>query len=147
MQTILDYAADREGYHAPLHAAIDGLTAAQAAWLPPDGGHTIRQLAEHLRFWKRKVVRSLAGEPWTPTGDNDATFGLPGDPKDDAGWAALVEDLRAAHADLRQAVGGAELDGPEEPTLRTILIWVATHDSYHTGQIVQLRKRQGSWPR
>lgn len=140
----LDFAAARAGYHVPLHAALDGLTPAQAAWRPDDGGHTIRQLAQHLLYWKTKVVRSLAGEAWTPTADNDATFGEPGDPADGAGWGGLAVALHAAYEALDQQAATHEAGG--DPPLHVILTWVATHDAYHTGQIMLLRKRQGAWP-
>jgi len=135
---ILDWAAEQAGWHVPLHAALDGLTAAQAAWRPAGGDHSIRQITEHLRFWKRKVIRSLEGETWLPTPGDDATFQDPGDPADEPGWSALCADLRQAHADLKRV---ADRPGPAD-----LLIWVATHDSYHTGQIVLLRKLQGAWP-
>ena len=141
-----------ENWFAPTSKALGGLTAAQAAWVPGEGMNTIWQIVNHLTFWTRFVAGRLAGEP--PTGrktDSDATFGSPGDPADAEGWARAVQGLRDAYGALHAAIArqtDAELDRPfnsrRTPTV-AVISGSVMHDAYHTGQIVLLRRLQGSW--
>lgn len=148
----LDLANDREGWFAPLAHGLRGVTAAQAAWQAAPGTNTIWQTVNHLAFWKGLVARRMQGAPRSDERiDNDATFGTPGDPADEAGWQSTVAGLQAAHAALREAIAAredADLDQPlpedREPLGQTLLGLVG-HDAYHGGQILLLRKLQGAW--
>ncbi|HEX2865382.1 MAG TPA: DinB family protein [Deinococcales bacterium] len=147
-----EFAWRGEDWFVPLEKALDGLGARDAAWLPPGGGNTIRQTLAHVTFFAERLLCRLEGRP-APTEDtNLATFGPPGDPNDEAGWAELLERtrhvaeaipgaLRAYPGDPDQPLGGAS-----RPLRDEVALWVA-HDVYHTGQIVTLRKQQGSWPK
>ena len=152
MMAVRDDDPAGENWFAPVSRALGGLTAAQAAWVPGEGMNTIWQLVNHLTFWTRFVAGRLAGDP--PTGraiDNDATFGSPGDPADDEGWARAVQGLRDAYGGLHAALApqtDAELDRPlnsrRTPAV-TMISGTVMHDAYHIGQIVLLRRLQGSW--
>ncbi len=140
------------GWFVPASQALLGLTAPQAAWVPPgEGTHTIWQLVSHLTFWTRVVTQHLDGVP-VHQRDNEATFGPPGDPEDAAGWSAALEALSQAYDGLRAAVGrqrDADLDrrlGDRRGTPAGRMVGgILSHDAYHIGQIVLLRKLQGSW--
>jgi hypothetical protein len=43
---------DEEDWFVPAQIAVAGLTAEQAKWMPPGGGHSVGQLAYHI-CWTR----------------------------------------------------------------------------------------------
>jgi hypothetical protein len=127
--------------------ALRGVTAAQAAWRVTPRRKSIWELALHIAYWKYTVRRHLeTGErPRFPRGP--ANFPDQPDPADDAAWARDVALLRAEHERLVAAVrpiAGARLDDiPPEGrrwTYGELVLGIAAHDAYHTGQI-QLLKR------
>ncbi|MFD2615387.1 DinB family protein [Paenibacillus gansuensis] len=140
-----------ESWAPPLQKALDGVTSVQAAWVPPGGGNSIWQILNHLNYYNERTLRRLNGEePSSSMDTNTGTFGDPGNPADEAGWAEavqrahrLAERFLASFAELTDA----DLDKPFGDTTigREIPLWIL-HDGHHTGQIVLLRKQQGSWP-
>ena len=46
-----------------LSEALNGLTAAQAAWKPAPERHSIWQIVRHLILWKRGVLNAWDGDP------------------------------------------------------------------------------------
>lgn len=76
----------------------------------------------------------------------DQTFTLTNQDNDDRKWKKIIERAENAHRNLRQVlttISDKELD---QNSLEKKLLDIMLHDAYHTGQIVQLRKMQGSWP-
>lgn len=139
--------AGDEGWHPPLAAAIDGMTAAEAAWQAVPGALTAWQFTRHVAFWKEVAGHRLAGRPRAATeSDNDATFGAPGDGADEAGWRATVARLAAAHAGLRERVAAMRDDDLTDAERERLVLGMISHDAYHAAEIVQLRKLQGGWP-
>jgi len=66
---------DQEDWFVPASVAVEGLTADQAKWTPPGGGHSVGQLAYHLWFWDARALADFKGEkPPAFTGSNDETF-------------------------------------------------------------------------
>lgn len=146
-----DFSWDKEEWFPPLAAALEGVGPAEAAWQPPGGGNTIWQTVNHLNYYNDRVLTRITGAtPGTALPDNDATFGGPGNPEDAAGWQATLEEARRIAADLRQAIADltdADLDKSlSSGTLGQLLPAWVLHEAYHGGQIVLIRKQQGSWP-
>lgn len=139
------------GWHRPLIETIQDLTAAQAAWQPPGGLHTTWQLTGHLTWVKQYLLQRLNGEQ--PTMPETEAENFPnGNPDDEAGWQALLAELRQNHeavtACLAQCTSeelGQPLKGGKVPACVVAGI-AAAHDSYHAGQVVVNRRLQGSWP-
>jgi hypothetical protein len=48
-------------WFVPINIAVDGLTAEQASWQPPNGGHSVGQLAYHILFWNRRNLNTFRG--------------------------------------------------------------------------------------
>ncbi len=143
----LDEAFDVSSWHGPnFRGAIRGVTAAQAAWRPGKGRHSIRELVCHVAYWKYAVRRRLLGQErgaFPLKGHN--WFAREGRP-DEAGWKADVALLMAEHRALRAAVAGlSAADLPVVPAEAkrpnvALIRGAAAHDLYHAGQ-VQLLKR------
>jgi hypothetical protein len=127
-------------WFVPVNTAVDGLTAEQANWQPPQGGHSAGQLAYHILFWNRRNLSGLRGEPQEKfSGNNDETF----DKFDAKQWSDIVKQLDQVEKDLENFVETA--DDAKLATIATTIGNISTHNAYHTGQIIYVRKLQGSW--
>jgi hypothetical protein len=95
------------------------------------------------------LLRKLKGLPKQPDlGSNDDTFTVTVTGEEE--WGKAVTGLKAVHASLREVIEaleegaydwGGSGHAPGEEIMSLIL-----HDAYHTGQVVLVRKLQGSWP-
>jgi uncharacterized damage-inducible protein DinB len=146
-----EFVWDKEGWFVPLIAALDGLTAAQAAWQPPGAGNSIWQTVVHLNYYNERYLARFLGTPLgDPVADNDATFVPAGGADQEAAWAAEMERTRRVGAGWQLALAeltDADLARPiGQTTLGEQLPHLVMHVAYHAGQIVLLRKQQGSWP-
>ncbi|TMU85825.1 DinB family protein [Bacillus sp. BHET2] len=144
---MLDTTYDKESWYAPFKYAIEGLTAEQASWRP-DGKatKTIWENVNHLIYYKERLTAELEDREWTNNLDGNDTFYLTEQVNDDEEWKAVVEHVETAHRGLRESLSKTTDEGIEEDSLEEKLLDIMLHDAYHTGQIIQLRKMQGSWP-
>ena len=127
-------------WFVPISVAVDGLSAEQASWQPPAGGHSAGQLTYHLLFWNRRNLLQLKGESLDKfSGNNDETFTK----FDDKQWADTVQQLDQVMTDLEKFVESA--DDKKLAEIAPTIANICTHNAYHIGQIVYVRKLQGSW--
>jgi len=130
-----------------MNTAIAGLTAEQAKWVPhnaqgkldPNANHSVGMLTYHLVFWNETLLARMRGEKPTSPSNNDETF----NDFDAAHWDDLVRRLDQVMKNLEAEVEKM----PEEKLAQTAptISHVSTHNAYHTGQILYVRKLQGSW--
>src|SRR5208282_854900 len=120
--------------------ALAGVTPEQANWTDGKGNHSVGQLAYHIWFWNERNLRSMRGEhPEKFSGNNDETF----DKFDAKSWNETVQKLDTVLTELEKMVENAD-----EAKLKAIAPTIAninTHNAYHIGEIVMVRKEQGSW--
>jgi len=144
------FGSNRNGWLCPFTEAVAGLTAADAAWSPGPGFHSIWALVEHIRFEHECIIRRLRGDEIDPESlGHEYGWPPPGAPDDEAAWqgacqlaihrnaelAALVEGLR------EEQLAAASPSGMDPLWLHGLL----AHSAYHVGQIVLLRRLQGTW--
>ena len=72
-------------------------------------------------------------------GNNDETFNN----FDAKQWSELTKQLDQVMTDWENAVQAA--DDEKVAKWATMISDIATHNAYHVGQIVYVRKEQGSW--
>ena len=127
-------------WFVPPSVAIEGLTAEQAAWKDSSGNHSIGQLANHLVFWNSRELARFKGEqPPKFDGNNDETFNS----FDAKSWAATVQQLDRVMTDLEKFVEAA--DAATLAKFGSEIAHIGTHNAYHTGQMIYIRKLQRSW--
>lgn len=131
---------NKQEWFVPINQSLAGLTAEQAMWKQGDANHSIGQLANHLLFWDRQQLQKFKGEKETPfSGNNDETFNN----FDKNSWASVVKQLDEVLTELEKAIESA--DDAKLKSWYTNIGHISTHNAYHTGQILYIRKQQGSW--
>jgi uncharacterized damage-inducible protein DinB len=100
----------------------------------------VGQLANHLVFWDRESLAKFKGEkPVKFDGNNDETF----NDFDAKSWDATVKQLDQVMTDWENAVEAA--DDAKIALWASRIAHVGTHNAYHIGQMVYVRKLQGVW--
>lgn len=142
---------DGDPWHGPSRAAIlADVSAAEAAWQPGAGAHSIWELVLHMRSWTREVERrALGGAPAMPVDGDWPPVVATGE----AAWAEAQASLDAAHEQLVAVVrrlGAEKLSGKVGATKqrpagtgishRAMLYSLAQHDVYHSGQVAMLKR-------
>ena len=145
-----DTAYDKENWHPPLKDALHGTNSINALWRPDAEAHNIWELLNHLVCYKDRFLCRLEEKVFDPAiTDNEMTFQR-GIGKTDNEWQERIAHLARVQHSIRNAISklsDADLDKrlPDSPVGAQILS-LASHDSYHTGQIMFIRKLQRSWP-
>lgn len=131
---------NQKDWFVPVMIALDGVTAEQANWTDKSGNHSVGQLAYHLLFWNKSQLDRLQGrKPAAFNGDNNETF-TKFDPKQ---WKSTVEELDHVLTELEKVVESADEDRLKR--IASSVSHIGTHNAYHTGQIINVRRLQGSW--
>ena len=138
---------DKAEWFTPMNTAVAGLTAEQTKWVPQNAhgkldanaNHSVGMLAYHLVFWNENALARLHGEKPKDPSSNEETF----NDFDAAHWSDIVQRLDRVMQNLE-----AEVEKMPEEKLAEVaptITHISTHNAYHTGQILYVRKLQGSW--
>lgn len=131
---------DKSDWFVCGNIALANLTPEQAKWSDGKGNHSVGQLTYHLVFWNQRALQSFRGEkPMNFSGNNDETFTN----FDAKKWSETVQQFDQVMTAIEKAVASATDAQLAEwaPTVANI----STHNAYHIGEIVMVRKEQGAW--
>jgi uncharacterized damage-inducible protein DinB len=127
--------------------ALRGVDAEQAAWQPGPRRKSIWALALHIAYWKYTVLRHLDGASMPRFPRSPSNWPTPPSTADPAAWSSDVGLLKEQHDLLVAAVArlsGTALDRVPPASRRwtygQLVLGVAAHDAYHTGQIQLMKK-------
>ncbi len=142
---------DENGWFVALENALAGLTAEQALWKAGELDHSIWELVIHLHYWNNRWLgRYNVGTVEASKETIDETFRGAG--ASEEAWETAKKELLQVFAEWKRV-----LEAIDETKLREIVSeeydspWSAPlahqniHNAYHIGQIVCIRKIQGSW--
>jgi uncharacterized damage-inducible protein DinB len=141
-------AHNKAEWFVPVNTAVAGMTPEQARWIPKSDGpnnpapedHSVGMIAYHLLYWNTQALAQLKGEKVPPpTSDNTETFNK----FDATSWPDTVKRLDENLSALEQLVESA--DDAKIAAIAPTIAHISTHNAYHTGQIIMIRKLQGSW--
>jgi uncharacterized damage-inducible protein DinB len=131
---------NNKDWFVPINVAVEGLTAEQANWKDGSGNHSVGQLTYHLLFWNQRELAKFKGEPEKKfSGNNDETF----NDFDAKKWSDTVKQLDQVMTELEKIVESA--DDQKLQAWASEIAHIGTHNAYHVGQIIFVRKLQGSW--
>lgn len=133
---------NENGWFTSMAAAVNGLTRKQADWKSNEEMNSIHEIVRHLNFYNTRYLKKFWGENVPEfAGDNDDTF----DPEPN------IEDTWQEALDAYDSTLNAWIDGLDRTDDENADKWVGDlthltiHNAYHIGQIVFIRKQQGSW--
>ena len=140
---------DKAEWFVPVDTAVANLSPDQARWTPKAGGpgqmHSVAQLVAHLVYWNENALATLHGQkPAAYSGNNEDTFvGYDVNKITAAEWTELVARYNRGMTGLEQWVQSA--NDADLAKGANMIAHVGAHNAYHTGEIVYVRKLQGSW--
>ncbi|MBD0383186.1 DinB family protein [Paenibacillus sedimenti] len=143
-----------DSWFPSLQTALDRLTADQAAWRESPSMNSIWQLVRHLTFWNQTWLNRFRNEITYEKIQNDTTFLMDHMEITEENWKSDVDALNRVLTDWRSTLAECPETRLDEdiPMLGQGAKWwgaisnVCTHNAYHIGQILIIRKKQGSWP-
>lgn len=131
---------NKKDWFVPINTALEGLTPEQAMWKDGSGNHSVGQLAYHLWFWNERQLAKFRGDKESAfSGNNEETF----DKFDKNTWNQTIAKLDKVMTDLEKIVETA--DEAKLKEWSATIANISSHNAYHTGQIIFVRKLQGSW--
>jgi len=125
-------------WFVPFQKAVEGLSHEQATQKLTPAGDNIFGIVAHLTYWNERYLKKMRDEAQSGSmeTDNEKTFLASGDwntllqkaEEVFSGWVAHLNTLNEKDAEHFTAISNTSM-----------------HNAYHIGQIVTLRKLQGSW--
>ncbi len=132
-------------WHGPaLAETLLGVDAATAAARPVPDAHSIWEIVLHAAAWTDIARRRMAGETADRVPDEEDW--PPVDQASEEAWEKARDVLERAHrrlhADLLELPDDCLEDCVvgSDPTIRSLLLGLLQHHTYHAGQIVILKK-------
>jgi uncharacterized damage-inducible protein DinB len=147
-----------QGSHTDPIACIEDLSADQAAKSIAGFPHSIAQLVFHMNYWMDYELRRIRGQ--RPPYPQHSAESFPASPfaVDEEQWNRLKKNFATLLSDFtelakstpeelnRQIESAHPGDTNLAGTLETVIWQMVAHNSYHTGQVVVIRRAQGIWP-
>jgi uncharacterized damage-inducible protein DinB len=136
-----------EGAHVEAEKVFEGLDWRVAGAQPEKAEHSIYQVLNHVSYWQGWVVKWLKGK--SPAIPKHASGSWPGarSPAGRKEWEEAVQRFEKGLVDLERLAGKVDLFSRNgEKTRIEMLHTIASHNSYHLGQVVVLRQMLGASP-
>jgi len=143
---------DENGWFVALKNAMANVSAEQAIWKPENADNSIWEILSHLNFYNEAYLKRFQGIDYVyPTINNDETFSSAETVSAQA-WQAEVERFDSIMSQWRnlleaadEAKFGEAVSTTNKSLWGSLIAHVNAHNAHHAGQIVLLRKLQGSW--
>ena len=145
-------AYDENGWFVATRNALRNLTARQAVWKPETIDNSIWETLAHLNYYNLAYLERFRGVDYVyPKETNDETFAGAENASEEE-WQREVEtfdrimsEWRALLESADEAKFGEAVSAKNEMPWALLLTHVNLHNAHHGGQIVLIRKLQGSW--
>lgn len=137
------------GAHATLADALENIPAEYRGVKPDNLPYSIWQLAEHIRIAQWDMLEfSKDGNHQSPKWPDDY-WPKESEPADEDAWEKTIEQINNDRAAFISLIRSEDLYKPiPHGTGQSILreaLQVADHTSYHTSEIILLRRLLGIW--
>jgi hypothetical protein len=141
--------ADRRRLFEPAFAtfqAFDNLTVASCSWEQLAFPTSIWQILQHLLAWQAHQLAQLQGAVLPELFDEKRSWEAARVPPSEAALQAALTQFNRQLADLQTWASATEGDAPQVLLQSVILQDVALHLSFHVGEVVLMRRLQGTYP-
>lgn len=140
------------GAHVQFMDALEGFPETKRGAFVSDLPHTGWQLLEHVRIAQWDILEFSRDAKHVSPGFPEGYWPKTPGPPDDAAWAKSVYAFQRDLQEMIKLVKNPKTDlyakiphGEGQTILREALV-LADHNSYHLGQLVDLRRALGAWP-
>ncbi|WP_460326220.1 DinB family protein [Paenibacillus sp. YSY-4.3] len=141
--------ANDPSFYVPFSEAVANLSEEEAFWRPNDESNSIAEIVQHLLYWNetwQKRCEKSHVNAVAPIGDNNESFIVPENKRFADLKESLLEVLLQWQGLLTEEKVESEVNGfPVIAKWWGILGNISTHNAYHIGQIVYIRKLQKGW--
>lgn len=140
--------ANDPSWYLPFSESVANLSEEEAFWKPKSDSHSIAEIVQHLLYWNetwQTRYKKSHVDAVPSIGNNNESFFIKENEKFFDMKERLLEVLLNWQELLSEFVVESEVNGfPVTAQWWEILGNVTTHNAYHIGQIVYIRKLQGS---
>jgi hypothetical protein len=140
------------GAHVHFMDALDGFPERHRGAFAPGLVHTGWQLLEHARIAQRDILEFSRNPKHVSPGFPEGYWPKTPLPPNEEAWNNSMEAFRNDLQEMIRLVENPKTDlyakirhGDRKTVLREVLL-LADHNSYHLGQLVDLRRALGTWP-
>ena len=144
---IMSKALSGKDSHVETTSILEDLDWKLAGNRPAGSPHSLFQLVNHMIYWQEWVVKWLDGKK--PRVAKHAADGWPGKvtPTNRKEWEKTASRFRDTLVTLKcRSQQEDPLTKRGEMTRMEMIHLIASHTSYHIGQVAMLRQQLGSWP-
>lgn len=134
-------AYDTDIWFVSFKSAVQDLNEEQALYKTAADVHSVYELVTHLCFWNERYLQKLKNESPAPIYSNEVTF----ENKEALSWDALLIKTSEVFAAWQNALTSIADETLQTNDWKETIGHLTTHNAYHVGQIVLLRKLQGNW--
>lgn len=143
---------DTDGWFVALRNTLNNLSAEEAAWQPDGADNSIWGIIRHLNFYNERYLKRFKGETVEKSEiENSETFaGAESVSEED--WQAEIERFDRVMSGWRSEFEAADeekflqkFSEEDQTTWAEVVGLMNTHHAHHGGQIIVIRKIQGSW--
>ena len=118
--------------------SVEGLTEEQANWKPSESTNSIFEIVNHLIFYNERYLNRFIDIP-NEKNDYNNTFRN----RKELNWNDAVKKITEIMSEWKNVV--MEVDNKKLDEKAPDLAHLTIHTTYHTGQIIYIRKLQGVW--
>lgn len=141
--------ANDPSWYLPFSDSIRGLSEDQAFWKPNEESNSIAEIVQHLLYWNKtwQTRYQKSHVDAVPSiGNNNNSFIIP----DNHSFADLKKQLLEVLLLWQELLSEEKVESEVNGFSGHVRWWevlgnVSTHNAYHIGQIIYIRKLQKSW--
>ncbi|GAF11653.1 hypothetical protein JCM19046_2610 [Bacillus sp. JCM 19046] len=132
---------DQSGWFVSLKAALSNITKEEATRQTKDDSNSIKGIVHHLIYYNERYLQRIKGI--TNEDSHIDSIAETFTNREELSWSDAAQKLDGVLDEWKQIVTEVDVNIFEKyvPDLTHLTI----HNAYHIGQIVEIRKQQGSW--
>ncbi|CRK82853.1 DinB family protein [Neobacillus massiliamazoniensis] len=141
--------ANDPSWYLPFSDSVENLSEEEALWKPNEHSNSIAEIVQHLLYWNETWQTRYQKSHFNAVpsiGNNNNSFIIPENQTFNDLKEGLLKVLLQWQDLLTEEKIESNVNGfPVPAQWWAILGNVATHNAYHIGQIIYIRKQQKSW--
>ncbi len=143
---------DTNSWFVAVRNAIEGLNVEQACWKPDNADiNCIWETLSHIAYYNNAYLQRFKGLDYEyDASSNNETFSTGEYTEADwqaeiAGFDAMMQEFRSLIEAADESKFSEQVAGDNPRSWAELISDINTHNAYHAGQILLIRKLHGSW--